>query len=129
MCHNPTREEESMVQLKWRPPWARREASNPEFDTLLEGTIRETMVDVFGLKSANNIIDVMQEKHNLKIEEVPRRSNEFNKALRNIIGSGHIIIEDLILEDVSDKLGQKYESKMNKGFGEYVRYLRQKSRR
>ena len=118
-----------MVQIKWRPPWTRRKASKPEFDSLLEGTIRETMVDVFGLKSANNIIDVMQEKHNLKIEEVPKRSNEFNKALRNIIGSGHMIIEDLILEDVSDKLGHKYESKMNKDFGEYVRYLRQKSRK
>ena len=53
-----------MVPINWKLLWTRREASNPEFDTMLEGTIRETLVDVFGLKSANNIIDIMQEKHN-----------------------------------------------------------------
>lgn len=90
------------------------------FDDVFQDTIRDTLVDVFGGKSAATIIRTLERVHSLKLDEVPEKSQQFRAAMQGILGTGHQIIEDLILENFSSKLGKKYEYMKDYTLGDYI---------
>jgi hypothetical protein len=97
---------------------------NVSFNKVLQGTIKDTLNDVFGKKSAITIIETMAKDYFLKLEDVPERSQQFNGALKLILGSGHQIIEDLILENLSSKLGHKIDYRGDYTFADYLSQLK-----
>ena len=98
--------------------------STPNFDDLLHSTITDTLKDVFGNRSASTIIRTMENVHSLRLEEIPEKGELFKVALKSIVGSGHQIIEDLILENLSVRLGKKQEYEKDYTFADYLNKLR-----
>jgi len=93
-------------------------------DDLLLETIGDVLRQVFGENSAKIILRNMKKSHSLKWEEIPKRAQVFSDALRNLLGSGGVIIEDLVLETLYSKLELKFEWKKGYGFSDYIRELR-----
>jgi hypothetical protein len=96
----------------------------PNFDDVLQDTIRDTLIDVFGGKSTATIIRTLERVHSLKLDEVPEKSQQFRAAMQGILGTGHQIIEDMILENFSSKLGKKYEYMNDYTLGDYINKLK-----
>lgn len=94
------------------------------FDDLLKSTIKETLKDVFGGRSASTIIRTIENVHSLRLEETSEKGELFKVALQSILGSGHQIIEDMILENLSVRLGKKYEYEKDYTFADYLNKLR-----
>ncbi len=98
--------------------------STPSFDDLLCNTIKDTLKDIFGNRSASTIIRTMENVHSLRLEETPEKGELFKVALQSILGSGHQIIEDMILENLSVRLGKKHEYEKDCTFADYLNKLR-----
>ncbi len=105
-------------------PGAVAPSGKHNFDEVLQLTIRETLTGVFGNRSARTIIRTMERVHSLRLEDVPEKGQMFNSALEEILGTGHQIIEDLILENFSIKLGQKFEYIENYAFADYINNMK-----
>ncbi len=105
-------------------PGAVAPSGEHNFDEVLQLTIRETLTGVFGNRSARTIIRTMERVHSLRLEDVPEKGQMFNSALEEILGTGHQIIEDLILENFSIKLGQKFEYVENYAFADYINNMK-----
>jgi len=93
-------------------------------DDLLLETIGDVLRQVFGENSAKIILRNMKKSYSLKWEEIPKRAQVFSDALRNLLGSGGVIIEDLILETLYSKLELKFEWKKGYRFSDYIKELR-----
>lgn len=102
----------------------KRSLYRPSFDELLKDTIKDTLRDVFGNSSTTTIIKTMERVHSLRFEETPEKSELFDVALQSILGTGHQIIEDMILENLSLKLGQRHEYEKDCTFADYINKLR-----
>ncbi len=105
-------------------PDATNLSCNRDYDEILQMTIKETLKDVFGSRSASTIFKTMERVHSLRLNEVPEKSRQFNIALKDILGTGHQIIEDLILENFSTKLGQRFEYVENYTFSDYINKIK-----
>jgi len=79
---------------------------------------------VFGEEPAKIILQ--HAKKSAKWEENPKRVEAFAEALREILGSGSVLIENLILKSLYSKLELKFEEKKGYGFSDYVKELREK---
>lgn len=105
-------------------PEGNQAPNTPSFDDLLCNTIKDTLKDVFGDRSASTIIRTMENVHSLRLEETPEKGELFKVALQSILGSGHQIIEDMILENLSVRLGKKHEYEKDNTFADYLKKLR-----
>jgi hypothetical protein len=105
-------------------PKGNQALKNASFDYLLCNTIKDTLKDVFGDRSASTIIRTMENVHSLRLEETPEKGAVFEVALQTILGSGHQIIEDMILENLSVRLGKKHEYEKDYTFADYLNKLR-----
>jgi len=92
-------------------------------DGLLLETIGDVLKQVFGENSAKILLRHVK-KSSLKWEEIPKRAQVFSDALRNILGQGGVIIEDLILETLYSKLELEFKWKKGYGFSDYIKELR-----
>lgn len=115
----------SKVDIRPVPgPEGNRVPNAPSFDYLLCDTIKDTLKDVFGDRSASTIIRTIENVHSLRLEDAPEKGAVFEVALQNILGSGHQIIEDMILENLSVRLGKKHEYEKDYTFVDYLNKLR-----
>ena len=105
-------------------PGAVAPSGKHNFDEVLQSTIKETLTGVFGNRSARTIIRTMERVHSLRLIDVPEKGQMFNSALKEILGTGHQIIEDLILENFSIKLGQKFEYIKEYAFADYINNMK-----
>lgn len=98
-------------------------ALEPSFNEVLRGTIINTLTDIFGKKAASNILKSIERVYSLKLEDIPENGRQFESALESLLGKGHIIIIDLILENLFVNQGQKYVYVENYGFSDYINRL------
>jgi len=92
-------------------------------DDLLLETIDDVLRQVFGEKI---IIGSMNKGYSLEWEEIPKKLEVFADALEKTLGSGAVIIEDLILESLHSRLGLELIWRKGYGFSDYIRELREK---
>jgi len=87
---------------------------------LINRTVEEVMLNIFGKRTLERILRIMREKYSLKIDEVSEKPQVFSEALRRIIGGNSIIVEDLIVESLYIKIGLKSRWKKNYRFPDYI---------
>jgi len=62
--------------------------------------------------------------YSLEWEEIPKKVEVFSEALGKTLGSGAVIIEDLILESLHSRLRLELRWKKGYGFSDYIKDLR-----
>jgi len=102
-------------------------AGGQNLDTFLLETIYDTLLDIFGKKSLKNIMLAMDEVYSLKWDEIPEKTETFERALQSMLRKGHVIIEDLILENLYPKLGVQFKFKSGYQFSDYMEELKKGS--
>lgn len=90
------------------------------FDNTLLTTINELLTEIFSEDSVREIYRTMEKVYSLKKEEIPRRIQLFERSLKEIIGTGHSIIEDLLLENLYSKNGLNYVYKKEYELSDYI---------
>ena len=90
------------------------------FNKLLLRTLDEILTDVFSEKSVDDIFGTMESVYHLKKEDIPENTRLLSNVLENIIGTGHYIIEDMLVENLYVKNGLNYENKKGYSFTDYV---------
>lgn len=96
----------------------------PDLDRLFLGTIRDIILDIFGKDSLETILQTMNKIYSLKWEDIPDNIKIFKTTIENLFGTGHVIIEDLIIENLYIKLGLNFECKKNYSFQDYIEELK-----
>jgi len=87
-----------------------------KLESLIVETINEVIRNIFDDDIARILLSYFDEDNSLTIDDKLRN---FEEDLPKILGSGAVIIEDLILETLYSKLGIKLEQK-RKSFTEYI---------
>ena len=95
-----------------------------DFNNQLQDTIKDTFLDIFGYKSTSIIFRTMEKVHSVHLENVVNESAKFDNALRDILGTGHQIIKDLILENLYNRKGETFRYREDFTFGDYIDTLR-----
>jgi hypothetical protein len=95
-----------------------------DFDGAILVTINEVFSDIFSRRSVETIYRTMEDVYSLRREEIPGNLERFSSALAAIVGKGHLIIEDLLVENLYVKKGVKYESKKGYDTDDYIEELR-----
>ena len=88
-------------------------------ENLIIDTINEVIRNIFDDDIAKTLLSYLDENNSLTIDE---KLKIFEESLPKILGSGAVIIEDLILETLYSKLGIKFEQK-RKSFTECITEL------
>lgn len=94
------------------------------FNDVLQGTIKDTLLGIFGEKSTKTIFKTMEKVHSIRLDDVSSKSHTFDAALRDILGTGHQIVEDLILENLFDRTGKVFEYRENFSFSDYINSIK-----
>jgi len=86
------------------------------FEEAFVDSIVSILSDIFGKKSTDLMLSTMSEEYSLTMENVPKKIKLFSMILNRIIGTSHIIIEDLIVETTYSKMGINFEPKKGVDF-------------
>ncbi len=97
------------------------------FNELFLRTLDEVLTDVFSEKSVDEIFSTMENVYQLKKEDIPDNTHLLSKTLERIIGTGHLIIEDLVVENLYFKNGLDYENKKGYSFQDYIEELKNRA--
>ena len=95
------------------------------FNDVLQVTIKDTLLGIFGEKSTKTIFKTMEKVHSIRLDDVSSKSNTFDVALKDILGTGHQIVEDMILENLFDRTGKVFEYRENYSFSDYVNSIKE----
>ncbi|MBS7648113.1 hypothetical protein KEJ17_00480 [Candidatus Bathyarchaeota archaeon] len=87
---------------------------------IISEVVEEVMLSIFGRRGFESILRVMKEKYNLDLDGIPSNPQVFSKALREIIGVGSIIVEDLIVENLYMKVGLELRWRKGYRFPDYI---------
>jgi len=98
----------------------------PSLDDIVTEAIAEVINNVFEDGTSKIILKFLDENESGTIDQ---KAKNFASALPEILGSGSVIIEDLILETLYSKLGLEFRWKEDYRFHDYVKELRQTERR
>jgi hypothetical protein len=106
-----------------------------EFDHLLRGSIERTIDHIFGDTNARIIYEYL-EKRGCGLEQISSKTNLFSAELRKILGTGRgqllgvaAILEEAILEALSDEMGLSFDRLDGKSFAEHVERLKECNRK
>ena len=97
------------------------EGSDP--GRLITTTIETTLSEVFGKKVITSIKKAMR-VHSLSWEEIPDNPRLFSELLTRIIGRGHVVLEDLILESLYREIGLTYDYVEGCEFHDHIENIR-----
>lgn len=100
---------------------------NHKLNEVILKTINDVLLDIFGNKSVERMMLVMDEVYSLKWDEIPEKTEVFEVALRDLLSKGHMIIEDLILENLYPKFGVPFKLKSGYHFSDYMEDLKRLS--
>jgi len=87
-----------------------------KLEGLIVETINEVIRNIFDDDIARILLSYFDENNSLTIDE---KLKKFEEDLPKILGSGAVIIEDLVLETLYSKIGIKLEQK-RKSFSKYI---------
>ena len=94
------------------------------FNDVLQVTIMDTLLGIFGEKSTKTIFKTMEKVHSIRLDDVSSKSHTFDVALKDILGTGHQIVEDMILENLFDRTGKVFEYRENFSFSDYINSIK-----
>jgi len=66
----------------------------------------------------------LENKYNIKRNEIPNKLNEFNKALEEIFGFGAKILEKLIIKSFYRRINLNFEEQIEQSLIKYIEYAR-----
>ncbi len=92
-------------------------------DRLVLKTIEDVLINVFGAKTFEKMVRVMEENFSINWDEIPHKSEVFSRALKEMLGVGSIIIEDLIIEILYINFGLELRWKKGFTFSDYINEL------
>ncbi len=94
-------------------------------------TIDESLNQVLGGIATQKIYLFLEEKHHLKIEDIPNNLEDFQVTLNEIFGRGALVIEKTIMEKLysrlsisNEKVSLRYENKEQFNFVNYINDLK-----
>ena len=96
-------------------------------DDLLLNVIDETLKYVFKEPGAKVIYDYLRDQCHLKREEIAEKPEVFSAGLKRLLKSGAVLIEKMILINLSSKLQLKYEEKEGYEFSDYIKELKERN--
>ena len=79
------------------------------FDEILLEAVEEGLMEL-GESSRAIVYFYVERNFSLKKTEIPKRLEDFSTAIRRIFGLGGIVMEELILKRLCEKLNVNYES-------------------
>jgi hypothetical protein len=97
-------------------------AFKEDFDKILLEAVDEALA-VLG-SGKDTVFFHLQRTYSLVKEEIPRRPEDFAKALENMFGAGAKVLETLIVKCLYSKLGLKYDEKSARSFMDYIKSAR-----
>jgi hypothetical protein len=100
-----------------------KQSEEKDFDLVILKTIQGVLLNVFGEKSLRKIRHAMKENYALEWQEIPEKSEAFSYALKEILGRGAIIIEDLIVENLYTNFGKQLLWRNDFTFADYITNL------
>jgi len=98
----------------------------PTFDDVVMQTIDEVVRNVFDNEIAKTIFRYSTKNGS---EEVDGRVQAFADSLPKVLGTGSVIVEDLILETLHSRLGFELEWKKDYRFPDYIAELKKRTGR
>ena len=66
----------------------------------------------------------LEKRHSIKLNEVPKKLEDFSNGLRDIFGIGAEVIERRIGRKLAEKLGVEYDREPGESLASYVERLR-----
>lgn len=97
-----------------------RERREERIDKVIIDVAEEVILNVFGRRGLESIIQAIRERHCLDLDEISDKPHIFSEALHEIIGVSSVIIEDLIIENLFMRLGLEFRWKKGYKFPDYV---------
>jgi len=94
-----------------------------EYDGFVVKTIKVVLKEVLGEKAFRKMIRVMRENYSLELDDLPEKTEAFSWVLREILGEGSTIIEDLIVENLYTSLGLVLTWKRDFSLSDYIAEL------
>ena len=93
----------------------------PRFEDIFMETIKEVICNVFDGEVSGMIFSYLKESSSRRPEDV---AQVFTEVLPKILGIGHVIIEDLVIETLYSKYGRRLQWKKGYGFKDYILELK-----
>jgi hypothetical protein len=120
---DPVEKPRALVNLKRRGKHKKEARS---LNNLLLDAVDETLRHIFKEGGAKVIFDFLENKCNLKREEIGEKPADFSAGLERFLGSAAPVMEKMILKNLYSKLELKFEEKEGYKFSDYVKELREK---
>ena len=105
--------------------------SEEELKKCLLQTIDEGLNQILGGIVTQKIYLFLEEKHHLKIEDIPNNLEDFQVTLNEIFGRGALLIEKTIMENLysrlsisNEKVSLRYKNKDHFNFINYINDLK-----
>ena len=92
---------------------------------MLLNVVDETMRRVFREEGTKVIYSYLENSSHLKLEEIAEKPEVFSAGLERLLGSGALVIENLILKNLYRKIGLKFEEKPGYEFSDHIRELKE----
>jgi len=103
-------------------------SAKKNYNALVLGTIQNVLLDVFGERTLRKIRQVLKDRYSLEWQEIPEKSEAFSSALKEILGKGAVIIEDLIVENLYKSLGKDLQWRKDYTFSDYISSLSEENK-
>jgi hypothetical protein len=97
-----------------------KQGAEKDYDAQIQKMIQNVMLDVFGEKSLNKIRQILKDNYSLEWQDIPEKSEAFSSALKEILGKGALIIEDLIVENLYNSYGKELLWRKDFSFSDYI---------
>ena len=118
---DPVEKPSALVNPKGR---GKHEKEVRSLDNLLLDAVDETLRHIFKEEGAKVISNFLENKCDLKREEIGEKAEDFSAGLERFLGSAAPVIEKMILKNLYSKLELKFEEKKGYGFSDYIKDLR-----
>jgi hypothetical protein len=106
------------------PQESREGAEQKNFDQLVLDSIDEALKHLFNETAAESIYAYMENMCNLKREDTVKKIDVFSTSLERLLGSGALVIENLILKILFSKVRLEFVERENYRFPDYIAKLK-----
>lgn len=102
------------------PRKSREKAEQKDFEQLVLDSIDEALVHLFNETATKAIYAYMENTCNLKREDLAKKIDVFSTSLESLLGSGALVIENLILKILFSKVQLEFVERENYRFSDYI---------
>lgn len=99
--------------------------SQQTLDEAILETVRDVLTQIFGDLQVAYLIQAIEDLSKASFHEIPEKPSAFSAALHSLFGETCVTIENLILEQLSVKLGIQRQRRDGDAFSDSIRDLRE----